>query len=152
MWKIGAVAPFCMPWMSSWRIIFGGFWSPVGCLESVSGAIFLTPGMWAILNQYLRVFSLRVLSLVLLIWSRDLSPNIFNCGLWLTAMVRLLQPKMKCRDLSWASATASASPSIRAYLDSAACVNLLPTRVMFQLVLQQKRSFDGHAQCFWRNQ
>ncbi len=30
---------------------------PVGYLDIVSGALFFTPGMWAILNRYLRVFS-----------------------------------------------------------------------------------------------
>ena len=85
---------------------------------------------------------------MLLMWSRDLSPNILSSGRWSTAMVRLVQPNTKCLALSKASATASASPSIGAYLDSAACVNLLPTRVIFHPDLQQKRSLEGHVQCF----
>ena len=118
----------------------------------MSGALFLTPGMCTILNWYRRVFSLRFLSLALLMWTRDLSPNIFRSGLWSTAMVRFLHPRTKCLALSRASTTASASPSIGAYLDSAACVNLLPTRVIFQPCLQQKRSWEGQEQCFWNNQ
>ena len=68
------------------------------------------------------------------------------------AMVRFLHPRMKCLALSRVSATVSASPSIGAYLDLAACMNLLPTRVIFQDCLQQKRSLDGPEQCFWNNQ
>ena len=76
-------------WMmctSSWRTILGGWESPVGCRNRVSGALFLTPGMWSILKQYLRVLSLRFLSLVLLMLSWDLSSNIFRSGWWSTAM------------------------------------------------------------------
>ena len=148
MWRRGIVMLSQMPWMSSWRIIFGGFWLPVGCLERASGVLFLTPGMWTILRWYRRVFSFKLQSLVLLMLSRDRSPKILRSGLWSTAMVRLVQPNTKCLALSKASATASASPSIGAYLDSAACVNLLPTRVIFQPGLQQKRSLEGQEQCF----
>ena len=49
---------------------------------------------------------------VLLMWSRDLSPNILRSGWWSTAMVRFLHPRTKCLALSRASATASASASI----------------------------------------
>ena len=118
----------------------------------VLGALFLTPSMWTILKWYLRVFSFRFLSLVLQMWSKDLSPNIFKSGVWSTAMVKCLHPRTKCLALSRASATASASPSIGAYLDSAACVNLLATRVIFQPCLQQKKSLEGQKQCFWNNQ
>ncbi len=65
---------------------------------------------------------------------------------------RFSQPKTKCRDFSKASATANASPSIGAYRDSAGCVNRLQTRVTFQPCLQQKRSCEGHKQCFWKSQ
>ena len=81
---------------------------------------------------YRKVFSFRFLSLVLVIWSRNRSLNILRSGLWSTAMVRFLHLRTKCLALSRASATASASPSTGAYLDSAACVNLLPTREIFQ--------------------
>ena len=138
--------------ISSLRTILGGWVSPVGCLDRVSGALFLTPGMWTILKRYRNVFSFRFLSLVLLMLSRDLSPKILRSGWWSTAIVRFLHPRTKCLALSRASATASASPSIGAYLDSAACVNLLPTRVIFHPCLQQKRSLEGHKQCFWNNQ
>ena len=67
----------------------------MGCLERVSGTLFLTPGTWTILKWYLRVFSFRFLSLVLQMCSRDLSPNIFKSGLWSTAIVKLLLPKTK---------------------------------------------------------
>ena len=60
-----------------------------------------------------------------------LSPNIFRSGLWSTAMVSFLHPRTKCLALSRASATASASPSIGAYLNSKMCVKLLPIRVIF---------------------
>ena len=149
IWRGGVTMLSWMLCMSSRRTIMGGWWSPVGCLERVSGALFLTPGMCNILNWYGRVFSLRFLSLALLMWSRDLSPNIFGSGLWSTAMVRFLHPRRKCLALSRASSTASA---IGAYLDSAGCVNLLPTRVIFQPCLQQKRSWEGQDQCFLNNQ
>ena len=61
----GMVVLSWMVWMSSWRTILGGWLLPVGCLERVSEALFLTPGMWTILKWYLRVFSFRFLSLVL---------------------------------------------------------------------------------------
>ena len=144
-----------LSWMwctSSLRTIFGGWLSPVGCLDRVSGALFLTPGMWTILKRYRKVFSFRFLSMVLLMLLRDLSPNILRSGRWSTATVKFLHPRTKCLTLSRASATASASPSIGAYLDLAACVNLLPTRVIFHPCLQQKRSLEGHEQCFWNNQ
>ena len=39
-------------WMlcRSLSIILGGRWSPVGCHETVLGALVLMPGMWIILN------------------------------------------------------------------------------------------------------
>ena len=43
--------------------------SPAGCRERVSSALFSTPGMWTILIRYRRVFSLRFLSLVLVMRS-----------------------------------------------------------------------------------
>lgn len=39
-----------------------------------------------------------------------------------------------------------------AYLDSAECVNLLPTSVIFHPSLQQNRSFEGQGPCFWNSQ
>ena len=82
----------------------------------------------------------------------DLSPNTLSRGLWSTAIVRFLHPRTKWRALSRASATASASPSMGAYRDSAECVNLDPTSVILQPVLQQKMSSDGQLQCFWKSQ
>ena len=76
--------------ISSLRTIFGGLVSPVGCLDKVSGALFFTPGTWTILKR--KVFSFRFLSLVLVMLSRDLSPNILRSGLWSTVIVRFLHP------------------------------------------------------------
>ena len=84
--------------------------------------------------------------------SKDRSPKSFKRGLWSTAMTRSLQPSTKWRALSRASATASASPSMGAYLDSAGWVKRDPTRVTFHPSWQQKISRDGHWQCFWNSQ
>lgn len=137
---------------SSSNDILDGEVLPEGFLERESGARFLTPGMCIMEKRYFNVFSLRLLSLLFVIWSSVLSPKIRSSGLWSTATVRSWQPKTKCLDFSRASATASASPSMGAYLDSAGWVNRLPTRVTLQPSLQQNRSLDGHAQCFWNNQ
>ena len=50
------------------------------------------------------------------------------------------------------SATARASPSTGAYLDSAGWVKRLPTKVIFQPVLQQNGSVEVQLQCFWNSQ
>ena len=42
IWSGGCVAIW---WMSSGSIVFGGWEAPVGCLDKVSDALFLTPGM-----------------------------------------------------------------------------------------------------------
>lgn len=83
--------------------------------------------------------------------SNDLSPSILSSCLWSTAIVRFSQPRMKYLALSKASAKASASPSIVAYRDSAECVNLLPTSVIFHPVLQQNGCCFGQVQCFCSN-
>ena len=106
-------------WTSSLRTIFVGLVSPVGCLDKVSGALFFTPGTWTIkfLKRYRKVFSFRlILSLVLVMLSRDLSPNTLRSGLWSTAIVRFSHPRTRCLASSRASATASAYPSIGAYI------------------------------------
>ena len=84
-----------------------------------SGVTDVVKGPVSIMNWYQSVLSLRFLSLVLLRWSRDLSPKIFRSGRWSTAMVRFLQPSTNCLALSRASGTAKASPSMGAYLDLA---------------------------------
>ena len=77
------------------------------------------------MNRYLRVFSLEVSeSCIADMVQRSVTED-FEEGSWSTATVRLLHPRTKCLALSRASATANASPSIGAYLDFAACVNLL---------------------------
>ena len=124
MWSGGWAGMSAMVWISSGSTIGDGLGFPVGCLDKVSGALFLTPGMWTIRKLYLSVFSFRFLSLVLLMWSSDLSPKILRSGLWSTATVRFLQPSTKYLALSKASVTARASPSMGAYLDSAGCFPL----------------------------
>lgn len=49
-------------------------------------------------------------------------------------------------------ASATASPSLGAYLDSAGWVNLLPTSVIFQPDVQESESCPGHVQCFRNSQ
>ena len=145
-WQAGVVTLSVMLWTSSVRSILSGLRVPVGWRDTESGALFFTPGMCTMEKRYRRVFSFRLRSLVLWTSSSERSPKIFSSGLWSTAMTRLVHPKTRCLALSRASATASASPSIRAYLDSAAWVNRLPTRVIFRPSLQQKRSLEGHLQ------
>lgn len=125
---------------------------PVGWRETAPAALWRTPGTWISLNLYRSVFSLRLRSRMLAILSKERSPRTLSSGLWSTAMIRFSQPRTKNRALSNASATAKASPSIRAYRDSAGCVNRLPTSVIFQPVWQQKGSVDWQLQCFWNNQ
>ena len=97
----------------------------LGGRQVISSRMDFRFGVWYMGTNFLRKFlflsvSFRFLSLVLVMLSRDLSPNILRSGLWSTAIVRFLHPRTKCLALSRASATASASPSIGAYLDSAA--------------------------------
>ena len=47
---------------------------------------------------------------------------------------------------------ARASPSIGAYLDSAGCVDLLLTKVIFHPSWQQNGLLLGQLQCFWNSQ
>ena len=42
-----------MAWVSSGSTIGDGLEFPVGCFDKVSGALFLTPGMWTIRKLYL---------------------------------------------------------------------------------------------------
>ena len=81
--------------MSSCRVIFGVFGGPDGCQDRAPGTLFFMPGIWTILNLYLRVFSFRFLSRALHISSRDLSPKILISGRWSTAMVKLEHPSTK---------------------------------------------------------
>ena len=106
--------------MSSGRCSRGGDRAPDGWHERASLVRFLAPGMYTIRNRYLRVFSFRFLSRGFGMSSRQRSPKIFSSGLWSTATMRSLHPRTKCRALSRASTTARASPSMGAYLDSAA--------------------------------
>lgn len=55
------------------------------------------------------------------------------------------QPRTKYFAMSRAVDTASASPLIGAYRDSAKCINLLFTSVIFQAVLQQNGSCFGQV-------
>ena len=123
----------------------GGWWSPVGCLERVSGAPFLNVSHFEVVSEG---FFYRFLSLVL---HADLVQGsvikYLKSGRQSTAMVRFFIPAQMSR----ASATASASPSIGAYLDSAACVDL---GLSSSLVCGKKgRGWvgvrDRSEQCFW---
>ena len=49
----GCVVRLVIEWASSGRIILSGVGVPDGYLERASGVLFLTPGMWIILNLYL---------------------------------------------------------------------------------------------------
>ena len=106
-----------------------------------------TPGMWIILKWYHRVFSFRFLSLVLLMLSSNLSLNILRSGWWSTATIRLVHLKTKCLALSRELATAIVSPSIGAYLDSATCVNILPTRWSHSLVYSRIGHWRDMSSC-----
>ena len=56
-------------------VVASGMSREGGCViesqQHLSGALFLMPGMYAILKWYLRFYSLSFLTLVLQIWSRD---------------------------------------------------------------------------------
>ena len=99
--------------MSSVSVSRSGLVEPVVWRETASAALFRTPGICTIRNLYRSVFSFRLRSLPLGIFSKDRSLNIFRSGLWSTAMMKSLQPRTKNRALSRASATARASPSTR---------------------------------------
>ena len=84
--------------------------------------------------------------------SRQRSPNSLSSGLRSTATTRSLHPRTKCHVRSRVSATARASPSTGAYLDSAMCVKRDPTSVFRHPSRQQNGSREGHWQCFWSSQ
>ena len=84
--------------------------------------------------------------------SRAQSWNILSNGLWSTPMIKFGQPNMKKWALSRPYVTASTSPSVGAYLDSAGCVKWLPTKVILCPSLQQIGLRPGQVQCFWNSQ
>ena len=122
--------------------------TPTGLRETLSAAAFLAPGTWTIRNRNRSVFSLRFRRRDFSMSCCDLSPNTLTSGLWSTAIIKLSQPRTKWRDFSSASTTASASPSIGAYLDSALLVNRLPTRVTRHPLVQHKGLMGWQSQCF----
>ena len=126
---------------------------PTGCRERASAAAWRIPGTWAIRNLYFNVFSFRFLSRGFGIASRLRSPNTLSRGLWSIAIVRLGpgQPRTKWGVFSNASTTASTSPLMGAYLDSADEVNRLPTTVTFQPEWQQSGFVGVQLQCFCRS-
>ena len=107
------------------------------------------PGTCTTSNLQRRVFCLKLRILGLSMSPSSLSPRIFSRGLWSTATVSLSLPRVKWRVFWRAQATARASPSTGAYLDSAPVVNLLPARTTFHPVLQQPGTLPSHWQCFW---
>lgn len=53
------------------------------------------PGMWTTQKRYRNDFSLKLRRGGFGMSSRQRSPNVFNRGLWSTAMMRLVQPSLK---------------------------------------------------------
>ena len=127
-------------------------WLVAGCLDIASAAWFFAPGKYIIWKLYLSVCSLILRSRLLGMSFRHRSDNILSRGLWSTATISLGHPSTKYLVFSKLSATARASPSIGAYLDSAGWVKRLPIRVVFQPVLQHSGVISAHLQCFCCNQ
>ena len=96
--------------------------SPTGFRDKASATVLRTPGMCSTRNRYHSDFSLMFRKRGLGVSSRALSPSTFSSGLWSTTAVRSGHPNVKRRVLLIASTTASASPSMEAYRDSALCV------------------------------
>ena len=84
--------------------------SPTGCRDSASATVLRTPGMWITRKRYRNDFSLMFRKRGFAMSSRARSPSTFRSGLWSTATNRSEHPRVKCRALSSASTTASASP------------------------------------------
>ena len=99
-----------------------------------------------------------------LLWSNTIEESFFQPQTGWTSVVNMGSPStwrsfvlLKTRLNSQASklpmtpyihARGTSGPSPTS-LDLAACVNLLPTRVIFHPCLQQKWSLEGHELCFW---
>ena len=88
--------------------------TPTGCRDRASATLLRTPGMWNTRNRYRSDFSLMFRKRGFGMSSRARSPSTLSSGLWSTATMRSEHPRVKCRALSMASTTASASPSMGA--------------------------------------
>ena len=126
--------------------------SPPGFRDKASATVLRTPGMCSTRNRYHSDFSLMFRNRGLGVSSRARSPSTSSSGLWSTTTVRFGHPNVKCRVLLRASTTASASPSMGAYHDSAPCVKRLPISTTFQPDLQQNGRASAQSQCFWDSQ
>ena len=84
--------------------------TPTGCRDKASATVLRMPGMWSTRNRYRSDFSLMFRKRGFRMSSRARSPS----TLWSTATMRSEHPRVKCRALSRASTTASASPSMGA--------------------------------------
>ena len=82
--------------------------------SGVSATVLRTPGMWSTRNRYRSDFSLMFRKRGFGMSSRARSPSTLSSGLWSTATMRSEHPRVKCRALSRAPTTASASPSMGA--------------------------------------
>merc|ERR1712127_559614 len=120
-----------------------------GNLDMASATRCSFPGTWITVNLQRRVFCLRFKILGFSMSPSSLSPRIFSRGLWSTATTSISLPRVKCRVFWRAHATARASPSTGAYLDSAPVVNLLPARTVFQPLEQHPGAFASHLQYCW---
>ena len=121
-----------------------------GLREVASAARFDFPGIWTILKCHGNVRCFSRNSLVFVISSRVRSPNIFTKGLWSVTTSKLSHPCVKKRVCSKPHATARASPSIGAYLDSAPERKREPARTMRHPSSQQSGMPEGQLHCFWR--
>ena len=126
--------------------------SPTGFRDKASATVLRTPGMCSTRNRYRSDFSLMFLNRGFGMSSRARSPSTFSSGLWSTTTVRSGHPNEKCRVLLSASTTASASPSMGAYRDSAPGVKRLPISTTFQPDMQQNGRTSAQSQCFWDSQ
>ena len=121
-----------------------------GCRDMASAAVFDFPGRCVILKRHGRVRCFRRKSREFVISSNVRSPKIFVKGLWSLTMTRLSQPCVKYFVCSRPQATARASPSIAAYLSSAAVRKREPAKVIRHPPGQQSGRLAGHLQCFWK--
>ena len=146
----GRVVVCCVAATSSYRSGIPA--SPTWFRDKASATVLRTPRMCSTQNRYRSDFSLIFRNRGLRMSSRARSSSTFSSGLWSTTTVRSGHPNVKCRVLLRASTTASASPSMGAYRDSALCVKRLPNSTTFQPDLQQNGRASAQSQCLWDSQ
>ena len=83
----------CTEAMSSGSVRVVGL--PTGFRETASAAVWRRPGMWLTRNLYRSDFSLRLQKRGIGMASRQRSLNSFIRGLWSTATMRSVQPRVK---------------------------------------------------------